>query len=80
MKSKVCFIISFVVSVVLCVAGFVVPPTGVIDGSVLTAVGLLLGFGTVAQLPTLIKDLSRLKIEHHGTIIEAEMDDDDDKE
>ena len=37
----------FLVSVGLIVGGFFVPPTGVIDGSVLTAVGELLLFPTL---------------------------------
>ena len=51
---NIIFLISFIVAVGLMVGGFFVPPTGVIDGSVLTASGILLGFATCAQLPTLI--------------------------
>lgn len=39
------------VSIALIVGGFFVPPVGVIDGSVLTAVGLLLMFAVIAQVP-----------------------------
>ena len=35
------------ISIALVVAGFLVPPTGKIDGSVLTAVGELFGFATL---------------------------------
>lgn len=35
-------------------AGFFAPPLGIIDGSVLTAVGLLLMFATLAQVPAII--------------------------
>ena len=35
--------------------GFVCPPIGVIDSSVLTAVGMLLAFAFLAQIPTLIE-------------------------
>ena len=35
--------------------GFVFPPIGVIDSSVLTAVGMLLAFAILAQIPTLIE-------------------------
>lgn len=35
------------ISIALVVAGFLVPPTGQIDGSVLTAVGELFGFATL---------------------------------
>ena len=45
--SRVTFIVCFFVSVGLIVGGFFVPPMGVIDGSVLTAVGELLLFPTL---------------------------------
>lgn len=48
------FLICLITSVVLTIAGFFVPPMGVIDGSVLTAIGILLGFGVVAMLPDMI--------------------------
>ena len=44
----VTFIACFVISVGLIVGGFFLPPMGVIDGSVLTAVGELLAFPTRA--------------------------------
>lgn len=45
--SRLTFAICFFVSVGLIVGGFFVPPMGVIDGSVLTAVGELLLFPTL---------------------------------
>ena len=42
--SRLTFAICFLVSVGLIIGGFFVPPMGVIDGSVLTAVGELLLF------------------------------------
>jgi len=48
------FYVTFFVSLVLIIGGFLVPPVGVIDGSVLTAVGLLLMFAVLAQVPTII--------------------------
>ncbi|MDD6130133.1 MAG: hypothetical protein PUB62_05955 [Prevotellaceae bacterium] len=48
------FYINLSVSIVLIVCGFLLPPMGIIDGSVLTAVGLLLMFGALAQVPALI--------------------------
>ncbi len=54
MKKKSCrlytvvFIVSFITALCLIVAGFFVPPTGVIDGSVLTAVGEILIFPALA--------------------------------
>lgn len=52
------FRLTLLLSILLLVGGFVCPPMGVIDGSVLTAVGLLLAFATLAQLPRLIEAAS----------------------
>ena len=48
------FYINLVVSILLIVGGFFCPPMGSIDGSVLTAVGLLLLFSFVEKLPEAI--------------------------
>lgn len=45
--SRFTFVICFFVSVGLTIGGFFVPPMGVIDGSVLTAIGELLLFPTL---------------------------------
>lgn len=44
----VTFIVCFIISAGLIIGGFFVPPTGEISGSVLTAVGELLAFPTLA--------------------------------
>ena len=49
------FYITLVVSIGLIVGGFFVPPVGVIDGSVITSVGLLLMFAVVAQIPDILQ-------------------------
>ena len=49
------FRITLSLSIFLIVGGFVCPPLGVIDGSVLTAIGMLLAFAILAQGPTLIE-------------------------
>ena len=48
------FYLTFAISLLLIIGGFLLPPMGIIDGSVLTAVGELLMFGVLAQLPSLI--------------------------
>lgn len=45
--SKIIFWVTFGVSAALIVVGFIIPPTGIIDGSVLTAVGELFAFATL---------------------------------
>lgn len=49
------FYVTLTFSLMLIVGGFLVPPVGIIDGSVLTAVGLLLMFAVLAQVPTLLE-------------------------
>ena len=46
--------LTFAISLLLIIGGFLLPPMGIIDGSVLTAVGELLMFGVLAQLPAII--------------------------
>lgn len=48
------FYLNLFVSLALIIGGFFVPPVGIIDGSVLTAVGLLLMFGVIAQIPDIL--------------------------
>lgn len=49
------FYSTFIISVALIIGGFFCPPIGVIDGSVLTAVGLLILFATIEKIPEAIK-------------------------
>ena len=48
------FYLSLAISLLLIVGGFLLPSMGIIDGSVLTAVGELLMFGVLAQVPHLL--------------------------
>jgi hypothetical protein len=65
MKAKdiivwVAAIIAFLTGIGLCIAGFIVPPTGAISGSVLTATGeFLTFFGSVFG----IGEFTKVKIE-----------------
>ena len=54
-KEMKTFYITLITSILLIVGGFICPPIGIIDSSVLTAVGLLLAFATLAQVPTLME-------------------------
>ena len=49
------FALCVILSVCLMAGGFLAPPMGIIDGSVLTAVGELLVFAALAQVPEVIK-------------------------
>lgn len=49
------FYITLTISICLIIGGFLCPPIGEIDGSVLTAVGELLLFPLIEKLPEAIK-------------------------
>lgn len=70
------FTVTFVLSVLLIVGGFFCPPIGVIDGSVLSAVGLLLMFATIDKIPEAIKAGRNLKISKGDFSIESSSDQD----
>lgn len=55
------------ISIALVVAGFLVPPTGEIDGSVLTAVGELFGFATLEVVLIAIRKGVDANIRHGKT-------------
>lgn len=67
---RVTFALCFFVSVGLIVGGFVAPPMGVIDNSVLTAVGELLLFPTLLYGFRAIELGLRVKFERGDTKIE----------
>ena len=70
-KKTIPFWICLIVSIGLIVAGFCVPPMGIIDGSVLTAVGILFGFATLAQIPVIIEVAGYVKMTKGDMTIEA---------
>ena len=76
----VTFVVCLVISVGLIVGGFFVPPMGVIDGSVLTAVGELVVFPTLAfgmRAVELGYDLKFQKGEHSVELTNGKGDDTD---
>lgn len=67
------------ISIALFVGGFFVPPLGIIDGSVLKAGGILLGFYVVGLIPEMIREGKSVKLSHGDASIEI-CDDDDNAE
>lgn len=65
----VVFAVTMAVSIGLVVGGFLVPPTGIIDGSVLTAVGELLAFPALALGGHAVTLGYDLKLTHGHTTI-----------
>ena len=73
--AKMIFYVTLTISIVLLVVGFICPPTGVIDGSVLTAVGELFAFAALGQIPVLIKSGTDIRVKHGNTSIEVDNPD-----
>ena len=69
--SRMTFIICFFVSVGLIVGGFFVPPMGIIDGSVLTAVGELMLFPTLLYAFSAFELGTKIKFQKGDTSIEV---------
>lgn len=72
---RIVFVVAFVISVGLFIGGFLVPPQGEIDGSVLTAVGELFAFPTLAFGFRAIELGYDLKMSHGETTVELNNDD-----
>ena len=70
----------FVISAGLMIWGFFAPPTGVIDGSVLTAVGELAIFPAMAYGYRAITLGLGFKYQRGDTVVEVHKDNDEDKE
>lgn len=62
------FILCLLVSTALIVSGFIVPPLGIIDNSVLTAVGELFLFASVAVLAS--SKAKKVSVSHGSTNVE----------
>ena len=63
------------VALLLIVAGFIVPPMGSIDGSVLTGVGEIIGLQAVATIWHAIDKGVDAKVTHGETTIDLKNDD-----
>ena len=69
---------AFIVAIGLGIAGFIVPPHGQIDGSVLTFIGELIGGVTLVEfimnVPKYLETGIKAKISHGGTTIAVAAD------
>lgn len=66
---RVAFWISFIVSLVLIIAGFIVPPTGVLDSSLLIGIGEIFAFAALGAGIKAIEDGKEVEIHHKETNI-----------
>lgn len=58
-----------IVAFALLIVGFLLPPTGAIDQTVIKAVGELMGLATIWMLPKAITAGKNIKLEHGSTTI-----------
>jgi len=70
LKTSVPFWICLVASICMEIAGMIIPPQGVIDGSVITGVGFLFGFAVLWCVYQAIEKGIDARIEHGDTTIE----------
>lgn len=78
--SRITFAVCFFVSVGLIVGGFFVPPMGIIDGSVLKAVGELLLFPTLLYGFRAIELGLTIKFQKGDTTVEIHREEQDEEE
>lgn len=74
---RLTFVLCFVISTALIIGGFFVPPTGVIDGSVLTAVGELIAFPTLLYGFRALELGYELKFQHGETSVELHREEEE---
>lgn len=74
--SRYVFIICLIAAIGLIIGGFLIPPMGVIDGSVLTAVGEIFGFAALGTLPSMINDHTAT-IQHGNTTLTIGKDEEE---
>jgi len=75
---------TFLVALGLVIAGFCVPPTGEVSGSVLTAIGEILGGGAlltfVVNIPVYLEAGIKAKISHGATTVTVAADEVNDED
>lgn len=73
--NKTSFWICLALSVGLIVTSFILPPQGLIDPSVLTAVGEIFAFATLGTIIQGIERGADIKIKHNNTEVEVDNPD-----
>lgn len=76
-EKNLSFWICLGISICLLVASFILPPTGVIDPSVLAAVGELFAFGSLGAVIYAIKNGTSAKVTHGDTTLEVKKNEED---
>lgn len=72
------FLVCLVVSIVLIITSFFIPPLAIIDGTVLAAVGELFGFAALGEVVAAVERGHGATISHGNTTIEIKKEEDED--
>ena len=73
-RTKLAVIILTAIAVALIIASFLVPPMGIIDGSVLAATGEIFAFASLLTAVYAIEQGVGAKVEHKGTSLTIDKD------
>lgn len=68
------FLVCLVVSIVLIITSFFIPPLAIIDGTVLAAVGELFGFAALGEVVAAVERGHGATISHGNTTIEIKKE------
>lgn len=66
-------------SALLIIIGLIIPPMGVVDGSILVGIGELFAFGLLWEIPEYLKAKKDIKVTKGDTTIEINNDNQDDE-
>lgn len=69
-----------VVALCLIVAGFFVPPIGIIDGSVIQAVGEIIGIIAILEVPHCLDKMTHIQFKHNETEVNMSNENNIDEE
>ena len=75
MSGHIIFIVLSLAAIILLAVGFVMPPTGVVDDSVLKSSAVLFGFAALATLMHAVDKGVGAKLEHGDTKLTIDGDD-----
>lgn len=74
LERHILFDVLSIISVGLIIASFIVPPTGVVDPSVLAAVGEIFGWGALYIVLIAIVKGTPASVQHNGTTVSVNKD------
>lgn len=75
-EHKIVILALTAISTLLIIIGMIIPPIGVVDGSILVGIGELFAFGLLWEIPEYLKAKKDIKVTKGDTTIEINNDND----